>query len=95
MAGVEQTQCEAEAFLAGASDDRDIHGPKTTGTGGRGAASVAAVETVVWAIELGVGIACLAGAALALRHPRLRLVGAVLLVAGLAAAGHAVVQLLG
>jgi len=53
------------------------------------------VETLTWAIELGVGIACLAVAALSLRHPRLRLVGAVLLVAGVAAAGHAVVQLLG
>ena len=51
------------------------------------------METVTWAIELGVGIACLAVATLALRHRRLRLVGAVLLVAGAAAAGHAAIQL--
>ena len=51
------------------------------------------METVTWTIELGVGIACLAVAALALRHPRLRLVGAVLLVAGAGAAAHAVFQL--
>ena len=51
------------------------------------------METLTWAIELGVGIACLAVAALALRHPRLRPGGAVLLVAGAAAAAHAVVQL--
>jgi len=51
------------------------------------------VETVTWAVELGVGVACLAVAVLALRHPRLRLVGAVLLVAGAAAMAHAVFQL--
>ncbi len=48
---------------------------------------------MTWAIELGVGVACLAVAALAFGHPRMRLVGAVLLVAGMAAAGHAVFQL--
>ena len=51
------------------------------------------MESVTWGIELGVGIACLAVAALALRHRRLRLVGAVLLVAGAAATGHATMQL--
>ena len=51
------------------------------------------MEAVTWAIELGVGIACMAVATLALRHPRLRLVGAALLVAGVAAVVHAVVQL--
>ena len=48
---------------------------------------------MTWAVELGVGVACLAVAALALRHPRLRLVGAVLLVAGAVAAAHALFQL--
>jgi hypothetical protein len=53
------------------------------------------VETATWVIELGVGLACLVVAGLALRNPRLRLVGVVLLVAGAAAAAHAVVQLVG
>jgi hypothetical protein len=48
---------------------------------------------VTWAIELGVGVACVAVAALAVQHPRLRLVGAVMLVAGVAAVTHAAVQL--
>jgi len=52
------------------------------------------VETATWVIELGVGLACLAVGGLALRNPRLRLVGVVLLVAGAAAAAHAVFQLL-
>lgn len=53
------------------------------------------METVTWVIELGVGLACLVVAALALRHARLRLVGAVLLVGGLAAVLHAAIQLMG
>jgi len=52
------------------------------------------VEAATWVIELGVGLACLVVGALALRNPRLRLVGVVLLVAGAAAAAHAVSQLL-
>jgi hypothetical protein len=52
------------------------------------------VETATWVVELGVGIACLVIAALALRNPRLRVVGVMLVVAGVAAAGHAVWQLL-
>jgi hypothetical protein len=51
------------------------------------------VETATWVIELGVGLACLVVAGLALRNPRLRVVGVVLLVAGVAAAAHAVFQL--
>ena len=51
------------------------------------------METATWVIELGVGLACLVVAGLALRNPRLRLVGVVLLVAGVAAAAHAVFQL--
>ena len=94
MARTEQTQGETEALLAGAPDDRDVHGREDYGNR-RGGALLAsrAVETVTWAVELGVGIACLAVAALALPHRRLRLVGAVLLVAGAAAAGHAAIQL--
>lgn len=52
------------------------------------------METATWVIELGVGLACLVVGALTLRTPRLRLVGVVLLVAGAAAAAHAVFQLL-
>lgn len=53
------------------------------------------METATWLIELGVGLACLVVAILALRNPRLRLAGVVLLVAGVAAAGHATTQLIG
>lgn len=53
----------------------------------------AGVETVTWAIELGVGLACLAIGSVAIRGQRLRIVGVVLVVAGLAASGHAFVQL--
>lgn len=53
------------------------------------------METAIWLIELGVGLACMAVAVLALRNPRLRLGGVVLLVAGIAAAGHATTQLFG
>jgi hypothetical protein len=51
------------------------------------------VERATWVIELGVGLACLAGGVAAWPTPRLRLIAVLLLVAGLAAAGHAVVQL--
>ena len=51
------------------------------------------METATWVIELGVGLACLVVAGLALRNARLRLVGVVLLVAGVAAAAHAMFQL--
>lgn len=53
------------------------------------------METATWLIELGVGLACLVVAILALRNPRLRPAGVVLLVAGVAAAGHATTQLIG
>ncbi|HVF08307.1 MAG TPA: hypothetical protein VNC60_07010 [Actinomycetota bacterium] len=53
------------------------------------------VETATWLVELGVGIACLALGAGAWRAGRSRIVGAVLIVAGLAAAIHALVQLAG
>jgi hypothetical protein len=52
------------------------------------------VETSTWVIELGVGLACLVVAGLALRNPRLHVVGILLLIAGIAAAGHAAIQLL-
>jgi hypothetical protein len=51
------------------------------------------VETVTWAIELGVGLACLVVGSAAIRGQRLRIVGVVLVVAGLAASGHAIAQL--
>jgi hypothetical protein len=51
------------------------------------------VETGTWVIELGVGLACLVVAGLALRNPRLRVVGVVLLVAGVASAAHAAFRL--
>ena len=53
----------------------------------------AGVDTVTWAIELGVGLACLVVGWVAIRGDRLRIVGVVLIVAGLAAGGHALVQL--
>ena len=48
--------------------------------------------TLTWVIEIGVGIACFV-AVLALRDRRLRLIGALLFVAGLAAIAHATFQL--
>ncbi len=51
------------------------------------------METATWVIELGVGLACLVVAGLALRNPRLRVIGVLLLIAGIAATGHAAIQL--
>jgi uncharacterized membrane protein len=51
------------------------------------------VQTVTWLIELGVGLACLAIGVTALRSERLRLVGAIATIAGLAAVVHAGIQL--
>ncbi|HWC71678.1 MAG TPA: hypothetical protein VG993_10990 [Actinomycetota bacterium] len=51
------------------------------------------METAIWVIELGVGLACLVLGLSALRASRYRLVGIVLLIAGAAAAGHALFQL--
>jgi len=53
------------------------------------------VETAIWVIELGVGLACLVLGLSARRTPRYWLVGIVLLIAGAAAAGHALIQLSG
>jgi putative copper export protein len=55
----------------------------------------AVVETATWLVELGVGIACLVIGVMTLRGSRLRVVGVLLVIAGLAAAGHATVQLAG
>lgn len=52
------------------------------------------METATWVIELGVGLACLVVAGLALRNPRLRVVGILLLIAGIAAAAHASIRLM-
>lgn len=51
------------------------------------------METGTWVIELGVGLACLVVAGLALRNPRLRVIGVLLLIAGIAATAHATIQL--
>jgi len=51
------------------------------------------VETITWTIELGVGLACLVVGSVAIRGGRLRVVGVLLVVAGLAAAAHALTQL--
>lgn len=51
------------------------------------------METATWVIELAVGLACLLVSALAVRNPRLRGIGVLLLIAGIAAAGHATLQL--
>ena len=51
------------------------------------------METATWVIELGVGLVCLLVAGLAVRNPRLRVIGVLLLIAGIAAAGHATLQL--
>ena len=51
------------------------------------------METAIWMIELLVGLACLVLGMSALRTVRYRLIGVVLLVAGVAAAGHALIQL--
>jgi hypothetical protein len=50
-------------------------------------------ETVTNIVELAVGLGCLAAGAGAWRRPRLRWVAALLLVAGLAAVGHAAAAL--
>lgn len=55
----------------------------------------AGVEAFTWLIELGVGVACLVAGASAIRGGRLPVTGALLVVAGLAASGHATFQLLG
>ena len=52
------------------------------------------METATWVIELAVGLACVVVASIALRNPRLRAVGIVLLIAGIAAVGHASARLL-
>jgi hypothetical protein len=94
MPGSEQAQGKPESFLAGAPDDRDIHGPEAYGNPrSRALLGSAAVETAIWGIELGVGVACLAIAVLAVRNHRLRVAGVVLSIAGLAAVAHAVFQL--
>jgi hypothetical protein len=67
---------------------------KPTGTPARAAVlGSALVERATWLIELGVGIACVAGGLVAVRRPPLRIVGVALLVAGLAAAAHASLRL--
>jgi putative copper export protein len=52
------------------------------------------VETATWVIELAVGLACVVVASIALRNPRLRAVGILLLIAGITAVGHASARLL-
>jgi hypothetical protein len=52
------------------------------------------VDVVTSVIELGVGLGCLAGGVVACRLPRYRLIGVLLVVAGLAASAHAVLALL-
>jgi putative copper export protein len=61
------------------------HDPTPVGSG--------LVETATWVIELGVGLACLVAASIARRNQRLRAIGILLLIAGIAAAGHAAIQL--
>jgi hypothetical protein len=51
------------------------------------------VETLTWVIELGVGVACLVIGIAAFRTGRLRIVGVVLVVAGVAAAAHGLISL--
>jgi hypothetical protein len=52
-------------------------------------------ETATDVVELLVGLGCLGAAVPALRSPRLRWLGALLLLAGAAAVAHALVRLLG
>lgn len=53
------------------------------------------MQAAIWVIELGVGLACLAGGVMVFRTQRMRVVGILLVLAGGAAAGHAVVRLSG
>jgi hypothetical protein len=53
------------------------------------------MQAATWLIELGVGLACLAGGVVVFRGRRMRVVGVLLVVAGVAAAGHAIVRLSG
>lgn len=48
------------------------------------------MAVLTWVVELGVGLGCIAGGVVAVRTPRRRLIGVVLLIAGAAAAVHAV-----
>jgi hypothetical protein len=50
-------------------------------------------STATYLVELAVGLGCLAGAVAAWRLPRVRWLAVVLGLAGLAAVGHAVLQL--
>ena len=52
------------------------------------------MDVLTWLIELGVGIACVAGGLAAVGSPHLRLVGLLLIVAGAAAAVHAGIALI-
>jgi len=52
-------------------------------------------DAATYVVELLVGLGCLVGAAVTIRQPRLRWLGVVLAVAGLAATLHAVVELSG
>ena len=95
VARAQQTQRQPEPFSPCAAHDRDIHDLEAYGTRpGTPVLGSAGVETVTWAIELGVGIACLVVGSTLMRGGRRRVVGAVFLLAGLAAASHATVQLL-
>jgi hypothetical protein len=51
------------------------------------------MDVLTWVIELGVGVACLVIGTAAIRGSRLRVAGIVLVIAGLAASGHALIQL--
>jgi hypothetical protein len=50
-------------------------------------------DAATYVVELLVGLGCLVGAAVTIRQPRLRWLGVVLAVAGIAAVVHAVVEL--
>ena len=56
-------------------------------------ARVAGMDEVMWIIELGVGVGCLAGGVAAVRVPSPRIVGVIALVGGAAAAIHAIAAL--
>jgi hypothetical protein len=53
----------------------------------------AGVEAVTWTIELGVGLACLVVGAAALHGARRPFIAILFVIAGIAALGHATVQL--
>lgn len=85
-------------MVARAAEPMHVCGSRCIGSCGRSGSPPRLLrvgDVVTYAIELAVGLGCVIGSVPALGHPRLRWFGVVLLVAGIAAVVHALVELLG